>query len=336
MEETTAPDESRSVKILTTGGTIATALDPASGDTAPLIGGDAVMRLAADAGPGEAEEISRVPSWQLTPELMRLIALRIRDEARADPERGLVVTVGTSALEYLAYMTELFYDVDAAVVMTGAMRRADDAAPDGPSNLKEALIVARATESRGKGVVVCFHGRVLSARGVWKRDRHDVDAFVDVGGDVGSVAAGKVVYERTPVAGPCFSGAIEPAVELIKVVPGADAAALEGALHRGARGIVLEALPGAGAVPLTMLDGIALAVTANVPVVIASRAPHGRVPTPPTGGTGSPLRRLPLLSANDLTAEKAWILLMAALGECHDAADASQLFNKVAQSAGTD
>ena len=99
---------------------------------------------------------------------------------------------------------------------------------------------------------------------------------------------------------------------------------------------MLEALAGAGAVPLTMLDEIALAVAADVPVVIASRAPQGRVPTLPTGGTGSPLRTLLLLSANDLTTEKAWTLLMAALGECHDPVEASQLFNKVAQSAGTD
>ncbi|MFZ0128716.1 MAG: asparaginase [Candidatus Dormiibacterota bacterium] len=333
-DETSGSDRLRLIKVLTTGGTIATGLDPSSGETAPLFGGDAVTRLAGQAGPVDAEEISRVPSWQLTPDQMRVIALRIRDEARTHPERGLVVTVGTSALEYLAYMTELFFDADAAIVFTGAMHRADDPSPDGPSNLRDALDVARADESRGKGVLVAFHGRILSARGVWKRHRHDIDAFIDVNGPVGKVVQGDVTYERTPVEGPRFSGVIDPAVALLKVVPGADASAVDAALDRGTHGLVVEGLPGAGAVPLPMLEGVARAVAANVPVVIASRAPQGRVPTPPTGGTGSPLRALPLLSANDLTAEKAWILLMVALGEGRDPADASRLFNMVAQAAG--
>jgi L-asparaginase/Glu-tRNA(Gln) amidotransferase subunit D len=63
-----------------------------------------------------------------------------------------------------------------------------------------------------------------------------------------------------------------------------------------------------------MVDALRVA-TGQMPVVIASRAPAGRLPVTPTGGTGEPLRDIGVLSAGELTAEQAWLLLMAALGE---------------------
>ena len=53
----------------------------------------------------------------------------------------------------------------------------------------------------------------------------------------------------------------------------------------------------------------------RMPVVIASRVPIRALPEVPTGGTGEPLRDAGLISARTLTAEQAWLLLMAVLAE---------------------
>jgi L-asparaginase/Glu-tRNA(Gln) amidotransferase subunit D len=102
-------------------------------------------------------------------------------------------------------------------------------------------------------------------------------------------------------------------------------------------GLVVEALPGAGGIPPGMLLAL-VDVARRLPVVIAPRAPFGRLPPNPTGGTGEPLADAPFLSCGPLTAEQAWLLLMLVLGE-HPDTDAArarfenELFGRAAASA---
>jgi L-asparaginase len=318
-----------SPKLLTTGGTIATKIDPATGVSRPSMDGSEVARLLAHGDALEVRELDRRPSWTLTLDDMRGIAASIRAEAEVPGRTGLVITVGTSALEYVAYVTDLFVDAPLPIVFTGAMRKADEPAPDGPRNLEDAFIVAGSEESWDRGVLVCFAQRIMSARGVYKQHRSDNDAFIDVGGDAGAVVDGHVSYLRRPTSHRALAGKIDSSVEMVKVYPGASDALLDAARHRGARGVVAEGTPGSGGMPPSMINSLRRLVDDGVVVVISSRAPLGRVPDPPTGGTGSPLSGLPLLSAGDLTSEKAWILLSAALGENPDPALASELFSAV-------
>jgi L-asparaginase len=328
-EGTAAAHARASVKLLTTGGTIATTTDPASGVSRPSLGGADVAGLVRGDAALEVRELDRRPSWALTLDDMRGIADLIRREAEGCEGAGLVVTVGTSALEYVAYMTDLVVGAPAPVVFTGAMRRADEPSPDGPRNLEDAVLVAGSGESWNRGVLVCFAGRILSSRGVYKQHRNDDDAFLDVGGDLGSVVDGEVTYLRRPRRHRSLSGRIDSSVELVKVYPGASGALLDAVRLRGARGVVIEGTPGAGGIPPTMLPALRRLVDEGAVVVVSSRAPLGRVPDPPTGGTGSPLRDLPLLSAGDLTSEKAWVLLSAVLGESAEPESARALFSAV-------
>ncbi len=94
----------------------------------------------------------------------------------------------------------------------------------------------------------------------------------------------------------------------------------------GARGLVLEGLPGLGGVPAGMRDGLRAATEQGCVIVLASRAPLGEVPQDASGGTGEPLASLPLIAAGDLTAEKAWVLLMVALGGGHGVAQVRRIF----------
>lgn len=306
---------SRHIVLLTTGGTIATTTDASTRRSAPTLGAR-VGKLADVAGIDvTVEEVSSVPSWRLDPPQMARIALLAAAAAERPGVDGVVVTHGTTTLEYTAFLAQLVLAGDAPVVLTGAMRRADDPDPDGPPNLRDALIVAAAEEARGLGALVVFAGRILGAGRAWKGNRSDRDAFIDLSGrDVGEIRDGVVNVEDTPARPRPFKGDLETRVQLVKLTPGADGTQIATAAASGARGLIVEALPGSGGVPPGALEALRSAA-AEIPVVIASRAPFGTQPGVPTGGTGEPLAGIPLLSARSLSAEQAWLLLMLVLGE---------------------
>jgi L-asparaginase len=320
------------VALLTTGGTVSTTTDVATGRSAPTLGPHELTALARLLGIRVVpRELSRVPSWTLDPPAIAGIALAARDAARDPAVVGVVVTHGTTTLEYSAFFTDLVLDVPTPVVFTGAMRRADDPEADGAANLRDAIHVAAAPEARGLGALVVFAGHVIPARRAWKARRVDPDAFVALDGDLGRVGAAGVEIVRRPTRRASFSGRLDPRVGFVKAVPGADGRMIEAVLAADVRGLVIEGLPGVGGIPPGMREAV-VAAAARMPVVLASRAPFGRLPTVPTGGTGEPLREADLLSAGDLTAEGAWLLLMAALGEGGTDDDVKRRFRGAASS----
>jgi L-asparaginase len=310
-----AADVDRVVALLTTGGTVSTTTDGATGRSASTLGADELAGLAAMPGiTFDRRALSQVPSWTLDPAAMARIAIAARDVARVPSVTGVVVSHGTTTLEYSAFLADLVLDVDTPVIFTGAMRRADEPDPDGPQNLRDAIAVAVEPASRGRGVLVVFAGQIVAGGRVWKAQRTDAAAFIGLDGDMGSVIDGAVELGRSPSRGIPFSGRLETRVGFVKAVPGADGAMVEAAERANPRGLVIEGLPGVGGIPPGMTEAVRDAA-ARMPVVIASRAPFGRLPAVPTGGTGEPLRDVGLWSADNLTAEQAWLLLMMTLGE---------------------
>ncbi len=317
------------VKLLTTGGTISTAYDPRLSRTRPALSGAELLgslgNLDGIAGV-DIEELFRVPSWALGPAEMFLVAQAARDAAASGTYAGVVVTHGTTTLEFSAFMADLYLDVEAPVVFTGSMREADVADTDGPRNLRDAIRVAASAEARGKGALVCMNGDVLAARDATKLHRTAVQTFVGLEGPLGHVDRDLVAFYREPLRRRVFHRPIEPAVALVKAYPGAGRQQVDAVVGAGVRGIVVEGLPGAGGVPPAMQEGLRDARARGVTLVLASRSPLGRVLPYAAGGTGAPLRELDLLFAGTLTAEKAWVLLMAALGETGDPAELRAIF----------
>jgi L-asparaginase len=309
------------VKLITTGGTIATV--SSRGRTKAALGGAAIAELVTDVDV-EVEELALAPSWTLTPGEMLRIALAARDAGRSGRYSGVVVTHGTSTLEYTAFLAELFNDTPAPIVFTGAMRLASDPEPDGPRNLADAVRVATTEQSRGFRSLVAFAGLVMTARHAWKMKRDRVDAFVSTNGH-GTVSAGRVSLPPRPGYAPVLDGVLEQDVALLKVYPAIRPEMLAAAMAEPIRGLVLEALPGAGGIPREIHEPLR-AAAARLAIAVASRAPVGHVPSPPTGGTGEPLSSMQLISAHDLTSEKAWLLMMAVLGQSRTRAEARELF----------
>jgi L-asparaginase len=319
------------VKLITTGGTIATVGSVEAGGTRAALRGAQVAELASDraAVDVDVEEVTLSSSWALTPSEMLRIALTARDVARSGRWVGVVVTHGTTTLEYTAFLVELINDSGVPIVFTGAMRTASVVAPDGPRNLADAVRVASDRRSRGHRCLVVFAGHVLTARSAWKMKRDELDAFISLDGHPGAVDGDEVRLPPRPTAAPLFDGVLEERVSLVKVYPGITSDILRVATTGTWRGAVLEALAGAGGVP-QQVHGALREAAARMPVVVSSRAPVGRVPSPPTGGTGEPLAGMGLLSAGDLTSEKAWLLLMAALGQARTDDEARELFGSYA------
>lgn len=310
----------RRIVVLTTGGTIATTGGASTADgpvSRPTRSGADLLEAAGAFGPlpdVDVVEITRTPSWALGLEGMLDVVSAVADTVERGDVDGVVVTHGTTTLEFTAFLSDLVVPGDAPVVFTGAMRRADVPDTDGPRNLYDALCAAASARTRRLGTLVCFDGRLLTARDAYKQHRSAVGTFTAVaGGELGTVDGGVVDVRVTGRERPIFAPDLDPRVAVVKVWPGAGRAVLDAAVADGARGIVVEALPGAGGVPALMLPGLRDALDAGVIVVISSAAPHGAVPDPPTGGTGEVLLELDLVSARRLRTEKAWVLLAVAL-----------------------
>jgi len=319
------------LKLITTGGTIATVADARSGGTRAALGGHEIADLISERVDAdvEVEALALSPSWALTAGEMQHVATVARDAARSGRFRGVLVTHGTSTLEYTAFLADLMNDTDVPIVFTGAMRVATDADPDGPRNLADAIRVASDVRSRGHRALVVFAGLVINARNAWKLKRDQVDAFISLNEEPGEVSDVEVRMPALPAPRPVFKGILEERVTLIKVYPGITADQFAAATAADVRGTVLEAFAGAGGIPRHLHEALASAA-GRIPVVISSRAPVGRVGVPPTGGTGEPLSPMNLISAGDLSSEKAWLLLMSALGQSANASEARALFEKYA------
>jgi L-asparaginase len=261
------------------------------------------------------------------------VARAVRAATEDSGVAGVVVTVGTSTLEYVAYLTDLVVDSPLPVVFTGAMRKADEPFPDGPDNLANAVRVASSPMSRDRGVLVVFAGKILSARGCWKFTRSANDAFIDVDGPVGTVDRHGPDFARVPARTATLDADPDDSVEILKVYPGAPGHLFDSVAQRAPRGVVVEGMPGAGGVPTSMHEALARLARTDTVVVVSSRAPSGLVPDPPTGGTGSPLSGLPVLSAGPLSTEKAWVLLSVVLGSSQDPDEARSRFASMTRGA---
>ena len=311
------------IVLLATGGTIVTRLDAGTGRTRPTLAGhELVARLPAplDGIVLEAEQVMNVPSYAIGPGEMGTIARAVNRVLACDDVDGVVVTHGTTTLEDSAFVTDLLLVGDKPVVFTGAMLNADQPDSDGPRNVWNAARVAASPDARGLGALICLMGDVLAARDATKLHKTSPSTFTALeGGVLGRVDLDRVVFYRRPFRRRAFAvdGPVEP-VAFVAVVPGMGDGLVRAAVEQGARGIVIQGLPGSGGLPPAFVPGVVAALRAGIPVVLTARSLLGRMPPYRAGGTGSPLSELGLIYAGNLLPNKAWALLSVALAETTD------------------
>ena len=286
-----------------TGGTISMKIVPGRGAVPARSGReilDQVPELTALADI-TCEDFGRLPGPHWSPEKMFELAGHVDERLSGGPFAGAVITHGTDTLEETAYLLDLVLRTELPVVLTGAMRTADDPGWDGPGNLIGAVSAVMRFDDPELGVAVMMAGALHAARRVTKSHTESYDAFTS--SDGGAPSRERIKTDR-----------IESRVDLIATAAGSDARFLRHAVATGAKGLVLSAL-GKGNVPPAVLPGVREAVAANVPVVVASRCARGATAASyGYEGGGVTLREAGAVFSGDLSAPKARIKLMVLLG----------------------
>ena len=168
---------SAAVRLLTLGGTIFMAEETADGHARP--DDVAGARLVASARYGVSvatHPLANVSSSDVRPHHLRS-ALELAREAVDAGAQGVVLTHGTDTLEESAFLLDRYWDREAPLVLTGAMRPASAPGADGPANLRDAVRTAVAPSARGLGVLVVFDAQVHLADQVSKASSRSVSAF---------------------------------------------------------------------------------------------------------------------------------------------------------------
>lgn len=312
------------IVIVFTGGTIASTLDREWGGVVPSLSGGEILSHVPDVyamAEIHVHEYGTFPGPHITPDRMLEVAKVIRGYVERPEIDGVVVTHGTDTLEETAYFLDSSVKTDKPIVVIGAMRNSSEADWDGPRNLRDAIAVAAHPASRGLGTLVCLGGDIHAASEVTKEDTADVSTFSSPNfGPLGRVTNNHVLIHRRPIHRETFDvERIPGAVPLFKSYAGMDGSLIDAACSQGAVGIVIEAF-GVGNVTPPVYTALVGAVQRNLPVVLVSRCPVGRVEhVYAYDGAGLHLHKAGVMFADYLNGPKARIKLLCALGAGCDA-----------------
>lgn len=315
------------VLILATGGTIAS-----TGNYYGDRGGE-ISRVAIEglmrAAPGvdklatlSAEQFSNVGSGSIGPTQWVALSRRIAAAFRERPAlAGIVVTHGTDTMEETAYFLDLTVPGDRAVVVTGAMRPADGIGADGPANLYNAVRVAAAPATRGRGTTVLMNDRLYAAREVTKTNTSRVETFQAPEHGPLAITDHDTLFFNRPRSTRHRTFDLTnvrelPRVDIVYSYGGADSVMIDAAVAAGARGIVVAGVGGGGVTPAQQV-ALDRAREKGVVVVSSSRTGSGRVRSSSTR-----------IAAGDLNVQKARVLLMLALSRTTDRAEIAKLFEE--------
>lgn len=263
-------------------------------------------------------QFSLKPSPAITPNDMLELA-KLTSSYLNDPKiDGIVITHGTDTLEETAYFLDLYLETSKPVVFTGSMRNFSELGFDGLSNLVSSILVAAHPESKQMGVLVVMNDEINAAAEVTKTHTLSLDTFKSLEfGPIGIVEQDNVLYYRQTHYPHLHIAPndIQNHVEIIKAYSGSSSVLLNILIDHGLKGLVLEAL-GRGNVPPQMLEGIKRAIDLNIPVLITSRCPKGRVlDSYGYEGGGHHLKQLGVIFTENLSSQKARIRLMLTLGQ---------------------
>ena len=324
------------VIILATGGTIAGAgaATDRAGYTAgkipidDLIGAiPTVKKIASITG----EQIASVGSQDMTTEIWKKLAVRINEIIAKKEADAIVVTHGTDTQEETAYFLDLVVPSEMPVVLTGSMRPATAISADGPKNLYDAITVAINPKSKGRGVLVSFNEGIFDGREVMKMSTTFTNAFGSPNtGPIGHAYDGKVEYyaNATREVNPQKPVIIKadtklPRVDIVYMYADAPSDQIDFLIGKKVDGIVIAGV-GNGNFNKAYTDAVKRAVTAGIVVCRASRTPSGRVVLHDEINDDE----LGTIVSDDLTPQKARILLMLGLTRSKDKKALQELFFK--------
>jgi L-asparaginase len=326
------------VRLIATGGTIAMKIDPVKKAPVPAISGEdlvATVPEIAQVARVEVENLANVPSDYMDPD--RWVQLqRSVTQALARPEvAGVIVSHGTDTLEETGWFLDLTVESQKPVVLIGAQRNASERDFDGPRNLLNAARICVDPGARNKGAMIALNNQINAAREAVKTHTSDVETFKS--GDLGYLGVAdydRVIWYRAPIRRQHVAlralaeGQHLPRVDIVDMYGGADGALIRAAVAAGSKGLVIQAL-GWGNMNVPMFQAVKEVIGKGIPVVITTRVWNGRVlPNYGFEGGGKTLQQAGAVFGDNLSPQKARILLMLALQTTSDAKQIQQLFDR--------
>ncbi len=320
----------KNIVILATGGTIAGA-----GELGKDIGyksGSIKAQALIDAIPELknvanicVEQFCNINSDDVTSEIWLALAKRIQELLQREDVDGIVIMHGTDTMEETAFFLSLTLGGSAPsaaeiaakpVIMTGSMRPATAAEPDGPANLLFAVKSAVEMSAKNDATVyVAFAGKLMDARSVQKIQANDLDAFAEL--------SSRTSFRDRHLVNAKKSFDISNLRELPRVTvlyfnADADAELVRFAAERSAGLIIAGA--GAGEFSRAWADAITDAVAEKkIPVVISTRINRGSI-------VPEQLLVPETIATYDLPPAKAAVLLRLALTVTNDPAAIQKIF----------
>ena len=269
------------------------------------------------------------PYAQATHEDLRKLALHVEEVLQSSDIDGLVYVQGTNTIEETSYFLGLTVHSEKPIVVTGAQRPYNGLSSDAQMNLLDAVRLACAPESRGKGVLVAFNGEINAGRDVTKTNTYHLHTFRtrDLG-LLGYIDPDKIEYYRTPHRRHTVNSEFSlssmqslPYVEVAYIHTGTRPGLANALVGLGAKGIVIASV-GAGSPGSLDKEFEDILKKRSAVVVQSSRVGEGRVVR------NNNWYESGMVVADNLSPQKAAILLSLALTKTSDKDDIQRMFDE--------
>lgn len=275
----------------------------------------------------QGEQIANIGSQDMDIKTWLQLSNRINEIFEADEADGIVITHGTDTMEETAYFLSLTVNSDKPVVLVGAMRAATAMSQDGNRNLLDAVTVSSTNKSAGVGVVVAMNEYIFDARSVEKTSTTNISAFDSRNfGPIGVVFDNKVTYYHQALRDSSSKFDVRnldtlPSVDIIYGYAGQNPELIDFSANNGVSGIVYAGV-GNGNFSTPVEMALAKAVNSGIIVCRSSRISRGRV----TLENEVDDEGLGFIVADDLSPQKARILLMLALTKSSSKEEIQEMF----------
>lgn len=264
-----------------------------------------------------------------TAEDLKALSLRINGHLNAPDMGGVVFTHGTNTIEETAYFLNLTLKSDKPAVIVGAQRPFSTLSSDGPLNLLNAIRVAASPESRGKGVLVVLNDEINAARDVTKTNTYRVQTFQSREiGLLGYADPDRIVYYRAPTRKHTTQTEFDltqmnsfPRVDILYAHAGNDGKLAKASVALGTKGIVMAGV-GSGHTQNARRVLKELSDRQEVRIVRSARLGAGRVIRDDNWQEPG------FIAADNLTPQKARILLQLALTQTTDPDEIQRMFDE--------
>ena len=242
---------------------------------------------------------------------------------------GVVITHGTSTLEETAYFLHLTIPTNKPVVLVGAQRPYSSLSSDAHLNLIQAIKVASSNESYNKGVLIALNNEINSAREASKSHTYQVQAFTSFeAGLLGMIEPDDTIqYYRKPLRLHTVNSEFSnlnitnlPEVAIIYSYAGAKGDLINSIIDtKNYQGIVIAGT-GAGLMSPDEKAALLKAQKSGMFIVRSSRVGSGRVTETNNFANSN------FIAGDNLSPQKARILLMTALLKHHNVSDIQKIF----------